>query len=88
MLMRPDCAISWSGLLDSPACEMPRVVHEDVETAELFLDALRRGGDGGPIRDVQREGASICPTLFATVSPCSRIVLIAIDGWPLWLKLS
>ena len=36
-----------------------RVVHQDVETAELVPDALCRGGDGGPIRDVELERASI-----------------------------
>ena len=36
-----------------------RVVHEHVETAELVPDALRRGGDGDLIRDIELEATGI-----------------------------
>jgi hypothetical protein len=36
-----------------------RVVHEQVETAELLSEALCGGGNGGLIRDVELEGAGI-----------------------------
>src|SRR5262245_48884861 len=35
-----------------------RVVDEHVEAAELLQDPSCRGGDGGPIRHVELEGAS------------------------------
>src|ERR1700677_4214033 len=36
-----------------------RIVHDHAKTAKLVPDALRRGGDGVLIRDVELEGAGI-----------------------------
>ena len=57
--MRPDCAISCERPTRLSGVRDARVVHEHVEAAELFLDALRRGGDGSLIRDVERDRAGI-----------------------------